>query len=201
MIFFLLLLMASLFICGLYKISKHHVVIMPDGRHRIDGEILKWFSAFIEQTNGISCYQYEGEQLEEKVRVLFAADRKLKTKLQVSPEKMSLMVKSGQTIDSEERRFIEDICQVRTFVNADVIFLFLDVPKYVFPKWVRFPVISCPVCMASVWGSLFWWGFVYFQKTAFSWSAHPNLLHWVMWPIFCIALSFVNYLFIRKSEL
>jgi len=201
MIFFGLILMASLFICGLYKISRHHVVIMPDGKHRIEGDLLKWFSAFIEQTHGYTSYQYQGEQLEEKYRMLIAADRKnLKHKLQVAPEKMSFLIKDGQMLNVEERRFIDDVCQVRTRLNADVLFLFLDTPNYVFPKWIRFAVISCPPCMASFWGSLFWWGFVCFQQSAFSWSAYPEALHWAMWPVFCTALSFVNYLFARKAE-
>jgi hypothetical protein len=168
MIFFGLLLIASLFINGLYKISRHHIVIMPDGSKRVEGDLFKGLSAFIEQTKGVKPWQYQGDQLEEKFRILKAADRKnLKHKLDIAPEKMSLVLKDGQLLNSEERRFIEDICQVRVFINAEAVFLFLDMPKYLLPKWIRNPLISCVVCMASFWGSLFWWGFVYFQPITY----------------------------------
>lgn len=198
MIFLLLLLIASLFINGLYNISRHHIVIMPDGSKRIEGELLKGISAFLEQTKGIKPWQYKGEQLEEKFRVLLAADRKnLKHKLQLSPEKMSLSLKDGQLLNLEERRFIEDICQVRVFVNADAVFLFLDMPIYLFPKWIRFPVISCPTCMASFWGSIFWWGFMTMKPGTF--HVEP-FWHWLLWPVFCISLSFVNYLWAKRAN-
>lgn len=198
MIFLILLLMSSFFICGLYHISKHHVVIMPDGKRKTQGEIFKWFSEFIEQYNGYISYQYKEDQLEEKYRVLIAADRKMKDKLIVGPEKMSLIV--GHALTKEERQFIDDILQVKTRLNANVLFLFLDIPKYTFPEWIRKPVISCPTCMASVWGSIIWWVFVYLQQSAFAWSTHPDTAPLFMWPFFCISLSFMNYLWSKKAE-
>lgn len=200
MIFFLLLLMASLSISGWYKITRHQIVVMPDGTYRVDGYLFKQFSMFFEQHKGFKAWQYKDDQLEQKYKTLIAAERKFKAKLEVAPEKQSLVLKPDQTLDSNERRYIEDITQARTFVNAEAVFLFLDTPKYVFPKWIRYPLSECPVCMSSVYGSLFWWGFVYFQKNAFSWSAHPTLLHWVMWPVFCVSLSFINYLWAKKDE-
>lgn len=172
---------------------------MPDGSIVYHGDIFKAWSMFWERTNGIKSWQYKGEQLKEKYKVLISANPKFKQRLTVSPEEFSLVVIS-EKISPEDREFIEDILQVRTRSNDIAIFLYLDYPKYVFPSWVRKPFSNCPVCMASVFGSPAYWLFVHFQRDAFLWSSHPYQLQWVTWPIFCISLSFINLLWAKKAE-
>ncbi len=197
----LYLLFSSFVICGFYKITRHRLVIMPDGKIKSEGDILKWWSEFWEQTKGIKSYQYQGDQLEEKFKVLKAANSKLATKLQIAPEKMSLVI-TGELL-KEEKSFIEEYLQVRAFVNADALFLFLDEPKYVFPKSLRYILSTCHVCMASPvsYGGLCWLAFCILSPKSFDWSQHSALLPWLLWIPFCIALSFLNYLVGKKAEL
>lgn len=195
----LYLLFSSFFICGFYKISRHRLVIMPDEKIKSEGDILKWWSEFWEQTNGVIQYQYQGSQLEEKFKVLKAANSQLAAKLKLAPEKMSL---TG-TVMQDERNFISEYLQVTVFINADNVFLFLDEPKYRFPKSVRFLTSQCHVCMSSPLsgGGLLWLLFCNVSRGMFDWAANPALMPWLFWIPFCIALSFLNYLVGRKAEL
>lgn len=203
------ILFSALCICGFYKISRHNIIILPNETFRVEGHILKWWSEFWEATTGVTSWMYSGDQLEEKFKVLKAANPKIAAKLQVAPEKQSLVIsqvlsaQKENILTKEDREFIEDYLQVRTHLNADALFLFLDEPKYRFPKWVRFPISGCPICMAGPisMGGLTWLCFVIFSGNVFSFSDHPETLKWAMWMPYCIALSFVNYVISKKIDL
>lgn len=51
-----------------------------------------------------------------------------------------------------------------------------------FPQWWAKPLITCPTCMASVWGSASWLIF----------SCVP-----IEWPVIVLACAFTNTLFYR----
>lgn len=53
------------------------------------------------------------------------------------------------------------------------------------PIWIQKPLYSCPICMASVWGSM---GYTMGTYFLFGWSA--QLL--ILWPIYCFALAGLN---------
>ncbi len=191
-------LFCSLFICGFYKLSRSQVIVMPDGSTRTDGYILKWWSEFWEQTKGVKAWQYSGDQLEEKYRVLLAANSKLAARLLINPERMSFQLKDSNILSDADRKFIEDYLQVRVLINAGSVFLFLDEPKYRFPKSVRFMWSQCHVCMASPlsFGLISYIGFVKMNT-----GMAENWVLLALFIPFCVVLSFLNYIIGRKFDL
>jgi len=53
------------------------------------------------------------------------------------------------------------------------------IPDY-FPKWFVKPLVGCPACMASFWGSFYYVAFV------------SN--NWPEWIMFCLMLSGLNWI-------
>jgi len=54
------------------------------------------------------------------------------------------------------------------------------------------PVLGCAVCMASVWGSLFFWGDVFASGAVLGWALLPK------WFVFCVCVAGANYTFKKQ---
>lgn len=200
---FLLLAFSSLFILGFYKLTRHQVVVMPNGRLTTEGFLLKWWSEFWEHIEGYSQIRYEGDQLEEKYKILVAANKKLSTRVFVNAERLSLGITNDYVLTKEDRSFVEEYLQVKTCKNGGNLFLYLEEPQYRFPEWIRLPISGCSICMSGpyAYGGMIYWLFVHFQKDTFSLASHPQTLQWLLFIPFCIVLSFVNYVAMKKLEL
>lgn len=60
--------------------------------------------------------------------------------------------------------------------------------------WWYWPLIGCPYCMASIWGSIIYW-----VVNLYVWPASGIKL-FAMWPIICVACVFTNGLLYELLE-
>lgn len=51
------------------------------------------------------------------------------------------------------------------------------------PEWISKPMVACPPCQASVWGSIIFW------------TIGPR--DWLLWPFYVLALSGFMRLFVK----
>jgi hypothetical protein len=72
---------------------------------------------------------------------------------------------------------------------------------YVWPEWVRYPISECTSCMASLYGSGFYWFFIWQigYKPVYSWANHPLTACVIGWGVFCIAVSCMNPIIYKKT--
>lgn len=54
------------------------------------------------------------------------------------------------------------------------------------PTWIFYPLIGCPYCMASLWGSIVYW------SLELSYNDHVIWQDFLRWPIVCVACVFLN---------
>lgn len=52
------------------------------------------------------------------------------------------------------------------------------------PVWLYRPLLGCPYCMASLWGSVIFWALEYINGF--------DRLDFVRWPIVCVACVYLN---------
>lgn len=195
LIYLILLPLGSSFIMGWYLITRGYVGVQPDGSLKKYGKLLREWSFFWE---GIDCYQkiyYTHDRLVQKVFELKRLLPKIQSKLSIDGSKMSVLVSSPLT--PEEINSIEDVGLCRVFDKEDVICLYIEEPVYRFPAWVRFVLSSCPPCMSSFYGSLFWWVMWLVSENYFKFEV--NMTGWaIIWPFYVVSLSVINYFVDKK---
>lgn len=192
-----LLILSSLFIISLFHLTRHWIIINPDNTKKIEGDILKFWSYIIEMKKGEKRIYYLGNALVKKWEMLKHLKPNIAIKFQISNEKYSLSL-VGDT-NQKEIDDLESVLSCSTKWNDDNLFLYIDDPIYMLPKWIRFPLSQCSVCMASVYGSAIWWAFVYIQKDMFLWSNNIKYSYFYFWLIFIVVLSQINRIVYRKT--
>src|SRR6185369_11016835 len=94
---------SSLFILGFYKLTRHQLVVMPNGQLKTEGFVLKWWSEFWEDVFTYRMIKYEGEQLEQKYKILKAANKMLSTRVFVNVGKASFGVTNDYELTKDDR--------------------------------------------------------------------------------------------------
>lgn len=193
MIFSMLLFISSIFIVGFYNITRHYVVIQPDGKQIIEGDILNIWSYIIESISSTEKIYYSGETLEYKFYELQRLYPNIANKLSLSNELTSLVSVESTTLTADDIFKIELVLQVSIeFKQPDIYFLLIEEPIYTFPKWIRNPLSQCPKCMASFFGSLIWVSANHLNHNLFNWTNNKYQGFFLFWVIFIISLSWIN---------
>lgn len=197
--FILLILLGSAFIVQFYHLSRHYIIVQPDGSETIGGFILKYWSMFWERKTGITKLVYTTDSLEYKFNELNRLINPIGKKFVLNTEKHSMALLAGETITPDEKDKIIRILSCEIDVNERNYFLFIEEDIYYFPEWIRKPVSSCPVCMSSVFGSTIWFTFIYLSPHLFNWSAHPVKCIFLFYMVFLLLLSGVNSIIYKKT--
>lgn len=196
LLFGMLSLLAAFFIISFYHLTRHWIIIEPDGSKTIGGDILKWWSYYWEYRLENTRSFYRGDSFYFKIKEL---------------ERLYPMIHSNLAIINNRHLVIPLEYQMKipelelalgcTFqYDGDFKYLlYIEKEEYVLPEWVRKPISQCYICMSSVYGSLFWWGFVLLQKDAFSWSNDPKVTYFLFWMIFIVFLSGILRIVGKKS--
>jgi hypothetical protein len=88
---------------------------------------------------------------------------------------------------------------VEIIVERKKVSFYKSYKQYRYSKYVRKPLVECLKCMASFWGTLFFWPVAimlsrYFFDVTFDWAMVPA------WVIYCFMLAYVNtYLFYKAK--
>ncbi len=197
-----LIIAASLFIVGWYSITRHTLRMHPDGTIWSHGYLFSWWSEYWEQVVGQKKVYYQGDALEEKYLMILRERPSLGFHIGRFPEKKSLSISEGYQPSPTDIEYLENTIAAGVEIkDRGIVFLYELEPVYKFPEWVREPVSSCPVCMASVYGSLVWFTFTMLFPTILGASSHPEIARWGLWPLYCITVSAVNKWLVKKIGL
>lgn len=192
--YLILIITGSFFVMGFYIITR-------------SDKIFRGWSKLWEKVIYVEKFYYTGEPLLVKYNYLNHVNKLVGAKIEAGIvadaehpnfDRLCLRVKNGSTITEDDKITIRDYIFCETEVISNEVKFYVDDYVYLFPEWVRFPLSECPPCMASVFGSLFWWGFILSQKDAFLWSESPVFSYFLYWIFFIISLSLINKFLDKK---
>lgn len=193
---------ASLMICGWHIITRGEYIVTPDDKWKRDGMIFRSWELFWERCVGKKIVYYEGEQLEKKFSLLGKVRPDISIKMRVDETMSCLRVKWGEEVSERDIDSMKDQLMCEIVDSEDrTVHLFQIEPIYRFPEWVRKPISACPTCMASIYGTLFYWFVVSQARDIFSWSTQENFAKFGFWGIFCVILSCSNKYIAQKMKL
>jgi len=190
--YFGLVFATSFFILGWYTLTRHTLRLHPDGNVWSHGYVFSWWSEFWEQVVDQKKQYYQKDALSERYGMIVRERPSLGMALIPFEERMSFQIEDGYTLTEKEQEYLQSISAGYEIKDGRILFLYELDPVYRFPEWVREPVSSCPVCMASVYGSVFWFLFNWLLPSFLSVSSHPVAAKWLIWPLFCITVSLAN---------
>ena len=201
--FSMLSLLGSIAILSWYHITRHWQSKLPNGKIVIEGFLFKHWSLFWEKiVRWDSVYFTDKEQLKTKWLELNRLDKKTASKFVFKESDGWIGLRENELTTEQDIFNIESVLGNRVHLfETGSLFLYNEVPIYRFPEWIRNPISHCPTCMASVYGSIIWWGFVFLQKNSFYWSYSPKLCYFAFWILFCLVLSKLNTTFNDKNIL
>lgn len=185
------------FIMGWFIVTRSSIYINPDSSYTKTGMLFKGWSLYWERTFDKRVW-YSSDETRLKFKLLQKTRPDISAKLTFN--KLGVIWKD-QPVSIEEIRGIEDVLSCRVHDRPDGLFLFDDIPKYLFPEWIRKPLSQCPPCMSSVYGSSLYWFIVLQVNGLFSWSAKENLAKFGFWVIFCLILACYNKFLQQKMRL
>lgn len=198
-IFFTLLIpISSFFIVSFYDITRHYIVIQPDGKEKIEGDLLKYWSVFWDKIKRIDKKYYSGGSLEYKLSELKRLLPPIGNKFEIVPEKTSLLLLSEQTTTADEQERMKAVLTCTIEVNGDYFFLYLEEPIYYIPDILRKPFNGCVRCMANPFGSAIWLSINYLYNP-FSWTNHKIFAFFFFYMIFLITLVKVNSIIFKRT--
>lgn len=197
--YLMLLLVSGIFISQFYHLSRHYKEVQPDNTVKVKGFLLKKWSMVWEYQKGAKKIYYSGEALIYKYKLLEEMFSQLAHKFHLSLENKSLVLNKGETLLKLDKSNFEKLIDCQYEINDDAYFLFIEEPIYLFPKWVRNPLSSCPICMSSVFGSFFWLSINYLNHNLFYWTNHKTVAFFLFWFIFIVVLSQLCAIIYRKT--
>ena len=188
--FTLLIVISSFFIVSFYHLSRHWTELTPSNEYVTKGDtFLKYWSIFFEKAVDTKQTYYKERALELKYESLLYLQPKIAHKLELSAEKLSLIIKEPLTQDDILK--MEAVLSCKVSGNDIAKFLYIEEIIYKFPYWVRKPLSSCPKCMATPFGTI-----IYF-------SVYHNFNNFLMklffYTIFVVVLSFVNRILYKET--
>lgn len=192
-----LLILSSFFIVSFFHLTRNWIIINPDNSEKIEGDLLKYWSFIIEKKKKIKRIYYSGDALLNKMNMLIKMNYSIASKFSLSPEKFSIIL--NESLSDKEKEEIEILLSCRSEWNDKNMFLYIEDVIYFLPKWIRFPLSQCVVCMSSVYGSIIWWTTILMNKNMFNWSNNLKLSYFVFWVIFVVILSQINRIVYRKT--
>lgn len=207
LVFTILILIGGSFSVGWNGITRGWVEYLPDGTKFNAGQILGGWERFWEYKKGVKRIYYNHENLCKKLFELNYLDKKIGSKLIVSPDRSDSLETKEYILDEEILK-IEKLLGCKLFFyngrkgseDRNYVTMYIEMPVYRFTEWVRKPISSCIRCYASVYGSFIWWAFVYLQKDAFNWCSNKIIAILTFWFIFMVILSGVNVFFNKKMK-
>lgn len=204
--FTFMILFAALAICGWFIITRGEWHPSPDGTWKKYGMIFKEWSLFWEQpvrNKQERKVYYSGKELAKKWAFLKKVRPDLYEKYQLSAfHESSLMATIAGVVEDKDLEGIKDVLACEVTRDSQKYFRIYQLEIiYMFPSWVRKPLSECPTCMASVYGSAFYWFVVIQAHTLFSWSSKEFLAKFGFWVIFCLILACANKFIDQKMKL
>lgn len=196
--FVLYLFICGIVINGIFIVTRGETVLAPDGSEKdindmIFYPLLKW----IIQKKGEYYIKFEGDQL---MKLCLDLQKRFPGAPSIRVNNSSWRVSLEKAGEVSPMRMFEawNIWTKEYFESKDIVVRDLvatpeevsfslseSYPIYKFSKYIRKPTLQCIKCMASFWGTLFYW------PAAISLFGFQPI-EIIVWIIFCLALSWVN---------
>jgi hypothetical protein len=190
------------FCIGWFICTRGEWFIMPDGKYRSYGMVFKQWSLFWEQYRKEKRVYFNGDELMRKLDLLKKVRPDLSEKFRATGS-LGLEYKTPHLLTKIQEEQIEDVlaCKLEK-TGGGAYKLFVIYPVYDFPEWIRKPLSECPTCMASAYGSVFYWFVILNGPTGFfAWARKENLAKFGFWVIFCLILACGNKFVAQKMKL
>lgn len=198
---------AAAAICGWFVITRGEWHMSPDGEWKKYGMIFRDWSLFWEQYRDTKKIYYIGRPLTDKYLLV----SKIRPDLIPGKYCIDMLEHEGYFKSPLDKFHVEErdldalkallLVEIEWDVNKKRFRFYQDEPVYTFPSWLRKPLSECPPCMASVYGSVFYWFVVIQVHTLFSWSSKEFLAKLGFWVIFCLILACANKFIDQKMKL
>lgn len=152
------LLLQSLFILGVRAAAKGGTEKLPNGKDKDSEMILYPILKFLTRVKQVPVY-YSGIELEKVLKRIKRIDKKIN--LTAKGEHIQFET-NNEDIDS----FVENLEDVLYQIDENIIFeyqqgnifrLYKIDEQYVLSKYLRKPILQCPICMASFWSIFTYW--------------------------------------------
>lgn len=204
----LLLLAQSIFINGVYQSATGETKKRVDGSDEDSEMILYPLKKFFEKTK-VVYYKYKGQQFQkliEEIRLItpgFIFESEICNN--TYPYFNTIFIELGKpfeqfyTIEKEilkklGAKAIRDEIIIPIKVKNIAAFRFVKPEdKYIYPVWLRKPIIQCIKCMSSFWGALTFWPVVLFLLG----------FNWLEIPVFfadMFSLTYINWILYKKAQ-
>ncbi len=190
----LMLISGSLFMTGWFAITRGRIEYTVDGEAFKTGKLFNGWHFFWTGGTEISV-ELKGEQLKS---IWFKIYKELPS-LSLNETATALYFNVGDFVIVKEKIFhLEMMSGCKVFQHSSFIVLSKKVKKYNFPELLRDPISECPTCMASVYGSIYYWSVVLLNNKIFEWATYPVAAALVFWVFFCIGCAFINTILAKK---
>lgn len=193
-----LLVIAAIFINGIFITTRGETVIAPDGSKR-DQNAMIFYAVykFLMKEATPEYVEYRGDQLQQLYRRLTRAQPSLMAVGRPKPsvEVSSLLFETEADMllwEPYVRDYLEGKEIKAKFFPTQIMF-YQHYTRYVFPAIVRKPTLGCIRCMPSFWGTIFFWP-VMLKLLGFTWWLVPG------WILFCFSLSYLCTLLYKKAS-
>jgi len=185
-------------IVGWYTITRGTEYKLPDGSTKRIGKIFMGWHFFFDKVVGQKRIMYKEGALWAKIDEIWnnAAWRPQWNTLEKLSANRFQVPEYTRDFWSQNLEKFEKTFQCKVLIEGDYVYLYQEMPIYRFPEWVRAPMESCINCMASVYGSAFYWFFVFLAGS--EWSI-GRIGEFVLWPVFCIIVSALNPIIFKKT--
>lgn len=187
-----LMAIGSLTVTGWYFCTRGQENTLPDGTVEKTGMIFKSWYFFWMQKKGKKKIFYKEHELSK----LIAEISSNYPQYSFIPHLYAFETNAPFAVVNSiaEKWHIEALVK-----RAETYAFFKEIDQYKFPEFVRMPMVQCITCMASIYGSIFFWGAVsLIKEPLFTWCVIPWLAAVFFWVVFCFSLSVLNTALVRK---
>jgi hypothetical protein len=188
-----LIAIGTLVVGGWFFTTRGRITVLPDGTQKKEGKLFKFVYFYFMQELPAEKIYYRGDEL---TKVASQMEDNLLRSLQhgarviVHPAAISIQL-GGDDAKKTLKREAKQL-GVSVLDKGDGYYaLYKEYPQYLFPEWVRDPLVKCATCFSSFYGSLFYWStYPFIGKHLYSWMEMPILASALLfWVIFCFSLA------------
>lgn len=182
----MMLIVGPISIVGWYAITRGRIELTASGNRKKCGKLFKGWH-FIFTSSKDNYVEVSGLKLEKIWLSVYE-----KFPLKVNESRTAMFFENDDYEIIKGKLFLlSEITGCKVLLNQTYVSFYINEKKYVFPEWVRDPLSECPTCMASIYGSIFYWTMYALNKPVFE---NPV----IFWIIFCVSCAYINTLLAKK---
>ena len=174
---------ASMFINGVFIITRGRTEKLPDGSDKDVGKLFYFLLKPLLKTKVVAMKYCKSE--------LELVAKKIRHDFRTSIKDCQVDIYGRLIIDPKEASRVGYDLGLTILPFDNVSFdVYKDVLVDVYPDWIKDPVLTCITCMSSIWGTMIYWLGVYFANKYGLITINTECV--LAWVFFCVILSYTN---------